>query len=172
MLREMRRQSVSTSFVTRFGIALRIIGNVAKRVSRHVGSMQPDREVACIGAGLPEAFDLVPVPLAVVSGREIVHANPACITFLGYQNEKWITKPVTAVFPRLGGSGQLFPARALIVRRRDGSEFQATVTTSECVFNHAPALVAAIVERRDEDDLNRDRIELTHFSRVCALGKR
>ncbi|WP_167338365.1 sensor histidine kinase [Paraburkholderia oxyphila] len=146
-----------------------------------------DCKAPCIESGLRDALDLVPVALFAIDERDqIVYANPPAAALFGYRREALVARSVTVLFPELcvrdmlaalerasvsAGSRPELASHALIAKRCDGGGVPVAARTSACVVDGARALLMAIAERNDAEELHRSRQELTHLTRISALGE-
>ncbi|RKP43626.1 PAS domain S-box protein [Trinickia fusca] len=129
------------------------------------------------------------VPVAVVgigqSGR-IEFLNATARELFGYGSKELTGMSVSLLISELQLAGSQVawnnpspnPAALAVptmqtfsAKRRDGTEFPAEVTTRRCDIDGVPTLLAVIVDRSERYELHRNRQELAHLTRICALGE-
>ncbi|UXU85288.1 ATP-binding protein [Burkholderia sp. S-53] len=133
-----------------------------------------------------DALDRVPVAIVGFNERtEIAFANEQARALFGYGGDAMIGASERLLFPECPASvtysvpaqavssapppGQTM--QAMVAKRSDGSEFPADVLTSACRIDGAPTRLAVIVDRSERNELQRNRQELAHLSRISALGE-
>jgi two-component system, LuxR family, sensor kinase FixL len=169
-------------------------GPILRRITRLATNMPripkwARRKVQCrrkVASRQLDAFEHVPVAIICVTQRgEIVFANSRATKLFGYGSDALRNAPVSLLFPALTAkdalaeTGRLAPRhlwpasmeQTVIARRKDGVEFPAEVTTSECRIDDVQIGLAAIVDRSERFELYRNRQELAHLTRVSALGE-
>ncbi|VWC69444.1 two-component regulatory system, sensor kinase protein [Burkholderia lata] len=138
-------------------------------------------------APMRDALELVPVAIVGFSMQaEIVFANAKARTLFGYRVDELIGMSERGLFAGClvdtardarEQAVSLAPAplgqtmQTVVAKRRDGVEFPADVTTSECSVDGMPTRLAVIVDRSERLELHRNRQELAHLTRVSALGE-
>jgi two-component system sensor kinase FixL len=118
---------------------------------------------------------------------QIVFANAVTEKLFGYSKEELIGESATALVPALQTSvhaakpaGVTFPApaaggaagggRDLVARRKDGTEFPAEITANPVSSRSEPCTLTVVIDRTERYELQRNRQELTHLTRVSTLG--
>ncbi len=114
---------------------------------------------------------------------QIVFANAVTEKLFGYSKEELIGESATALVPALQTSfhaakpaGVTFPApaagggRDLVARRKDGTEFPAEITANPVSSRSEPYTLTVVIDRTERYELQRNRQELTHLTRVSTLG--
>jgi two-component system sensor kinase FixL len=134
-----------------------------------------------------EVLDVVPVALLGIDQRDakVIYANPQAAELFGCECAKLIGEFASALFPELhheGGFGlaEMFQAdhristthvqRTVIASRSSKSALSVAVTTSLLWLDGASVCLAAIVDKSDRYALHHNFNELTHLTRVSALG--
>lgn len=177
-----------SGFGRRLSPLLRSVGHLAAHVAWPVRHMTTARDASQhAAAGVPEVLDRVPVALIAIGRHDkVAYANPQAAALFGYPPDELVAQSCAKLFPESGAgnapattSRASAPAdarpagvaRTLVAKRRDGGDIPVTVTTSTLVFDGEPALLMAIVDRSDAYELHRGRQELTHLTRISALGE-
>jgi len=137
-------------------------------------------------ASVRDALELVPVAIVgfdVQAG--IGFANAQARAMFGYRADELIGRSEHDLFPGLF-SDTAPEARApvmshaqsvgqttqtVVAKRRDGGVFPAEVTTSTSRVDGMPTRLAVIVDCSERVELNRNRRELAHLTRISALGE-
>ncbi len=137
---------------------------------------------------LRETFDDVPVAIIGIGQRdEIVFANSRATELFGYGSDTLDNTPISVLFPGLhakeapgggqdllSGAAHCWPAfreQVVVARHKDSSAFTAEVTTGGCRLGDRQVRLAVIVDGSARLELHRNRQELTHLTRVSALGE-
>jgi two-component system, LuxR family, sensor kinase FixL len=136
---------------------------------------------------LSDVFNLVPVALLGIDQRDenVVYANDLATELFGYDKSELIGRPACSLFPGLrSGNGfglpdilaqglNVFsgPEQTVVASRSTGHELPVLVTGTRLQLNGVPIYLAAIVNRTEQYGLNRNLGELTHLTRVSALGE-
>lgn len=150
-----------------------------KRIKRSVPSHA--------GAPIRAALEVVPVALIGIDKRgAIAFVNEKASALFGYRSEELIGASASLLIPewsaRDASAAPLEPVpqpdrttahtmQTLIARRRDGTEFPAELSTSHCRVDGVATQFTAIVERSERYELQRNRQELAHLTRISALGE-
>jgi len=169
------------------GRAVGFVAGAAERLPSVIKRIKPRYIVRRTMAPMRDAFGCVPVAIIGV-GRSgtIGFANAKAAELFGYSGEELIGAPLDLLIPELkladsravadnrlsGQTAMAAPAlSAFTAKRRDGTEFPAEVTTSQCDVDGAPTQLALIVDRSERYELHRNRQELAHLTRISALGE-
>ncbi|WGS45517.1 ATP-binding protein [Burkholderia sp. JSH-S8] len=156
--------------------ALRRASDAAARIpwfGKHLKSDSDHRETA---TPMRDAFERVPVAIVGFNERdEIVFANEKARVLFGYRGDALTGASARTLFPDCAARVECnVPAQSMqsrVARRSDGAEFPAEVTTSACRVDGAPTRLAVIVDRSERVELQRNRQELAHLTRISALGE-
>ncbi|WP_158061917.1 sensor histidine kinase [Burkholderia catarinensis] len=138
-------------------------------------------------ASVRDALELVPVAIVGFDVRAgIGFANAQARAMFGYRADELIGRSERDLFPgsladtapdarepvmphALASAGQM--TQTVVAKRRDGGEFPAEVTTSMSRVDGMPTRLAVIVDCSERVELNRNRRELAHLTRISALGE-
>ncbi|MHA7679679.1 two-component system sensor histidine kinase NtrB [Cupriavidus sp. PET2-C1] len=138
----------------------------ATRESRH------DESVRHMLASLPFAI-LMTDP----RGR-ILLANAGAEKLFGYCRDELIGACADALVPGLQGdtgavrfSRQAGGTHDQFARRKDGTEFPVEITVNDASFDEEPLMLAVVIDRTERYELQRNRQELAHLTRVSTLGE-
>ena len=132
-------------------------------------------------------LELLPFAILVTNLHgEIVLANAASEKLFGYSRAELIGASAGALVPGLldgahaalqidtasahalrtvGGSCNIFG------RRKDGTEFPAEITTSPLTSHSEALMLTVVIDRTERHELQRNRQELAHLTRVSTLGE-
>lgn len=142
--------------------------------------LQRDETLRCVLERLPFA-----ILLTNALGR-IVLANTAVQKLFGYSQDELIGAPANALVPGLHGDanparqGEAVAApppraigstRDLSARRKDGTEFPAEITANHASSDGDPLTLTVVIDRTEHYELQRNRQELAHLTRVSTLGE-
>ena len=169
------------------GQAVRVVADVAERLPSIITRIKPRYKVRRATAPMRDALECVPVAIIGISrSGTIGFANAKAAELFGYGCEQLIGSPPGLLIPELGLTDSLAVADsplleheakavpeldAFTAKRRDGTEFPAEVTTSQCDLDGVPTQLAVIVDRSERYELHRNRQELAHLTRISALGE-
>jgi two-component system, LuxR family, sensor kinase FixL len=169
------------------GQAVRFVAGTAERLPWIAKRGKPRYIIRRATAPMRDALECVPIAIVGVGQSGTIGlANAKAAELFGYRCEELIGAPTNLLLPELGLTDLLAAAdssrmaqetmatptpQALTAKRRDGTEFPAEVTTSECDVDGAPTQLAVIVDRSERSELHRNRQELTHLTRISALGE-
>ncbi|WP_441628100.1 sensor histidine kinase [Cupriavidus sp. 2MCAB6] len=114
----------------------------------------------------------------------IVLANASVATLFGYRQDELIGASADALVPGLQGdpvrrAGAVDAplawatggTRDLFARRKDGTEFPAEITANRAWSDDDPLTLTVIIDRTERYELQRNRQELAHLTRVSTLGE-
>ncbi|KVP44329.1 hypothetical protein WJ88_28625 [Burkholderia ubonensis] len=159
---------------------------MAARIPWFGKRQKPDRDRRETAHPMRDALERVPVAIVGFNERnEIVFANERARTLFGYGGDALIGAFGRMVFPDCPGNvacnlpaqlAQSAPPpwqtmQSVVARRSDGAEFPAEVTTSECHIDGVPTRLAVIVDCSERVELNRNRRDFAHLTRISALGE-
>jgi two-component system sensor kinase FixL len=117
---------------------------------------------------------------------QIVLANAATAELFGYSHDELIGAPADVLVPALRTHFHATqptditlarPVRAagrghdLVARRKDGKQFPAEITANPILSNGESYTLTVVVDRTDRYELQRNRQELAHLTRVSTLGE-
>ena len=137
------------------------------------------------------AVEASPNAIVMINGQgQIVLVNAQTEKLFGYTGDELIGQPVETLVPerfravhpayREGffaapGARAMGAGRELFARRKDGSEFLVEIGLNPIESADGVFVLTAIVDiterKRAESELQRNREELTHVTRVSALGE-
>jgi two-component system sensor kinase FixL len=164
-------------------LALRLASTAAERIAWFGKRIRPDGGSRGTTAPMRNTLDLVPVAIVGIDERnEIAFANGKARELFDYRDIDLHAASAMQLFPEWSDhalsaetepNAQASGTRTLqtLARRRDGVEFLAEVTTSQCRIDGAPMRLAAVVDRSERDELHHHRREIAHLARVSALGE-
>ncbi|QCP52625.1 PAS domain S-box protein [Trinickia violacea] len=169
------------------GQACRFVAGVAERLPSIIKRIQPRSVARRATAPMRNTLECVPVAIIGIRRSGVIgFANAKAAELFGYPGEALIGAPLDLLIPELKPADWLAVADpplskpaamaapvqgAFTAKRRDGSEFPAEVTTSQCDVDGTPTQLAAIVDRSERYELHRNRQELAHLTRISALGE-
>jgi two-component system sensor kinase FixL len=129
------------------------------------------------------------LPFAVLvtdQNGEIVFANAGAQMLFGYRREELtggfldtlipgLREGVDAVRQSVASPGHAIRAvggtRDVFARRKEGTEFPAEITTNPVAVNDAAFKVTVVIDRSERYELQRNRQELAHLTRISTLGE-
>lgn len=133
------------------------------------------------------ALELLPFAILMISQHgQIVLANAASANLFGYSNAELIGAPADVLVPALqthfhtAKPADITLARPvrtaggghdIVARRKDGREFPAEITANPILSNGESYTLTVVIDRTDRYELQRNRQELTHLTRVSTLGE-
>jgi two-component system sensor kinase FixL len=86
-----------------------------------------------------------------------------------------LSEGVVAVPQSAASPGHAIPAvggtRDVFARREEGTEFPAEITTNPVAVNDAAFKVTVVIDRSERYELQRNRQELAHLTRISTLGE-
>lgn len=134
-----------------------------------------------------EALAILPFAILMLGERGLmVMVNPQTAKLFGYECDEIIGKPVELLVPDLHFDGNVplgadppalqqlccvAPSRELSARRKDGTEFPVEIGLGAFRFDDDDVTLAFIIDRTDRFELQRNRQELTHLTRVSTMGQ-
>jgi PAS domain S-box-containing protein len=141
-------------------------GNLPETSRDATRQPQRDETLRCVLERLPFA-----ILLTNALGR-IVLANAAVARLFGYSQDELIGASANALVPGLHGDA--IPARqgeTVSARRKDGTEFPAEITANHASSDGDPLTLTVVIDRTEHYELQRNRLELAHLTRVSTLGE-
>ncbi|WP_254615753.1 sensor histidine kinase [Cupriavidus basilensis] len=122
---------------------------------------------------------LLPFAILMTNPRgQILLANAGAEKLFGYRQDELIDTSAHALVPGLrGDTGTVRLSRPAggthdqFARRKDGTEFPAEITTNDASFDGEPLLLTVVIDRTERYELQRNRQELAHLTRVSTLGE-
>ncbi|MDW3684308.1 PAS domain-containing sensor histidine kinase [Cupriavidus sp. CV2] len=128
---------------------------------------------------LRDMLALLPFAILMTNPRgQILLANAGAEKLFGYRRDELIGASADALVPGqqadtgaarlprpVGGTRDQF------ARRKDGTEFPAEITTNDASFDGEPLLLTVVIDRTERYELQRNRQELAHLTRVSMLGE-
>lgn len=123
-----------------------------------------------------DVIDYLPIAIMVADwGGRIVRVNASAIKLLGYSREELIETPLDILIPwrttATNALNDIGDQSESVFRRKDGSEFPAEITVSAMSRDGAAGSLVSIVDRTERHELQRNRMQLAHLTRVSALGE-
>jgi two-component system sensor kinase FixL len=134
-----------------------------------------------------EALALLPISILMLDERgRILMVNPQTARLFGYECDQLIGKPVGLLVPALRAdtdvplradlfalpeSHERTPLRELSARRNNGTEFQVEISLNAFRFDDGSVTLAIIVDRTERYELERNRRDLAHLTRVSTVGQ-
>lgn len=173
-------------------------GHAAASVRGHaydteVGSRELNHshaEVAVRGSGeayFREALALLPISVLVLGERGLIlMVNPQTARMFGYECEALIGKPVEVLVPAVRvdttvphWAGQFSldesrdgpPLHEYSARHSNGTQFQVEIGLKAFHFDEARVTLAFIIDRTERSELERNRRDLAHLTRVSTVGQ-
>ncbi len=132
-------------------------------------------------------LELLPFAILMTSQHgQIVLANAVSEKLFGYARGELIGTSADALAPALRDSfhsmqpgdihvppppGATRRARDLVARRRDGTEFPAEITMNAISSGGDPCTLMVVIDRTERYELQRNRQQLAHLTRVSTLGE-
>ena len=130
-------------------------------------------------------LELLPFAILMTNAHgRIVLANASVATLFGYRQDELIGASADALVPGLQGdpvrrAGAVDAplawatggTRDLFARRKDGTEFPAEITANRAWSDDDPLTLTVIIDRTERYELQRNRQELAHLTRVSTLGE-
>ncbi|WP_084909539.1 PAS domain-containing sensor histidine kinase [Burkholderia ubonensis] len=177
-----RREPRGEGFLEHAGLhippALRRASDAAARIPWFGKRLKSDPDHRQTATPMRDALERVPVAIVGFNERdEIVFANEKARALFGYHGDALTGASGRMLFPDCHASVEcnvpppVQSMQSVVARRSDGAEFPAEVTTSECCVDGAPIRLAVVVDRSDRVELQRNRQELAHLTRISALGE-
>lgn len=136
---------------------------------------------------LRRTLELLPFAILMTNAHgRIVLANAGVETLFGYRQDELIGASADTLVPGLQGAtdparrartvhappaGATGGTRDLFARRKDGTEFPAEITANRTSSDGAPLTLTVIIDRTERYELQRNRQELAHLTRVSTLGE-
>ncbi|CAG4887480.1 Adaptive-response sensory-kinase SasA [Paraburkholderia saeva] len=163
------------------GVAARLRGLPRSRTNALAETSLPDSNVE-------DMMELLPLP-AVMLGEQgfIARANAQTATLLGYTPNELPGKHFRLLIPEANGIAHDVPAvssqnpargnhgaspsREQWARRSDGKDIRVDLSFETLRVNGRNMTLAFIVDRTDRYELNRNRQDLMHLSRVSTMGQ-
>jgi two-component system sensor kinase FixL len=134
-----------------------------------------------------EALALLPISILMVDERgRMLMVNPQTARLFGYECNQLIGKPVELLVPALHvdsdvplkadlfalpESHERTPLRELFARRNNGTEFQVEISLNAFRFDDDSVTLAIIIDRTERYELERNRRDLAHLTRVSTVGQ-
>ncbi|WP_080412637.1 ATP-binding protein [Burkholderia ubonensis] len=184
--RECRGEGIIAHACLHIPPMLRRASDAAVRIPWFGKRLKPNPDHRETATPMRDAFERVPVAIVGFSERnEIVFANENARALFGYNGDALTGASGRMLFPDsasvewIASAAQLAPRvppsaqsmQSVVARRSDGADFPAEVTMSECCVDGAPTRLAVIVDRSERVELQRNRQELAHLTRISALGE-
>ncbi|MGT2458556.1 sensor histidine kinase [Cupriavidus basilensis] len=132
-------------------------------------------------------LELLPFAILMTNAHgRIVLANAGVETLFGYRQDELIGASADTLVPGLQGAtdparrartvhappaGATGGTRDLFARRKDGTEFPAEITANRTSSDGDPLTLTVIIDRTERYELQRNRQELAHLTRVSTLGE-
>lgn len=132
-------------------------------------------------------LELLPFAILVTDQRgQIVFANAGTEKLFGYSREELIGRTGDTLIPGWrggmhvvgqGDGGGAHPVRAvsgirdMVARRKEGTEFPAEITTNPVSSDGEALMLTVVIDRTERYELQRNRQELAHLTRVSTLGE-
>ena len=136
---------------------------------------------------LGATLDLLPLAILVANPQgKILFANAAAEKLFGYSCEELRGVVANALIPALQLDACVADSaytdlalagrerdshRDLVARRRDGAEFPAEVTINPASWANAACALTIVIDRTERYELQRNRQQLAHLTRVSTLGE-
>jgi two-component system sensor kinase FixL len=136
-----------------------------------------------------DTLELLPFAVLMTDHHgQIILANAVTEKLFGYSKEELIGASANVLVPALQANfhaaqpvgitlAALVPAaggaRDLVARRRDGTEFPAEITANPISSGsepNTPYTLTVVIDRTERYELQRNRQELAHLTRVSTLG--
>lgn len=122
---------------------------------------------------------LLPFAVLMTNPRgQILLANAGAEMLFGYGQDELIGTSADALVPGLqGDTGTVRLSRPAggthdqFARRKDGTEFPAEITANNASFDGEPLMLTVVIDRTERYELQRNRQELAHLTRVSTLGE-
>jgi two-component system sensor kinase FixL len=149
----------------------------------HAGALERDSGEAYFR----EALALLPISILMLDERGLMlMVNPQTARLFGYECDELICKPVELLVPALHVGSQvplragLFgspqshertPLHELSARRSNGTEFQVEIGLNAFHFDDDSVTLAFIIDRTERYELERNRRDLAHLTRVSTVGQ-
>ncbi|WP_458763332.1 sensor histidine kinase [Cupriavidus basilensis] len=129
--------------------------------------------------GVRGMLALLPFAILMTNPRgQILLANAGAEKLFGYRQDELIGASADALVPGLrGDTGAVRLSRPAggthdqFARRKDGTEFPAEITANDASFDGEPLLLTVVIDRTERYELQRNRQELAHLTRVSTLGE-
>lgn len=185
-----RREPLGEGIVAHAGLhippVLRRASDAAARIPWFGKRLKPDPDHRETATPMRDAFEHVPVAIVGFNERNgIAFANERAMALFGYHGDALTGAAGRMLFADCPASvewnarAQVAPRmqppvpsmQSMMARRSDGAEFPVEVTTSECCVDGVPTRLAVIVDRSERVELQRNRQELAHLTRISALGE-
>lgn len=163
------------------GVAARLCGLPRSRANMPAEAGRPDSHIE-------DLIDLLPVP-ALILGEQglIAKANAQTAVLFGYASRDLPGKHFGLLIPEANdvaheisaasngtsthGNPVASPARERLARRSDGSDIRVDLSIETLRVDGRDMTFAFVVDRTDQYELNRNRQDLTHLTRVSTMGQ-
>jgi two-component system, LuxR family, sensor kinase FixL len=118
-----------------------------------------------------EAIGFLPVAIVIVDGKGLmVMVNEQTAKLFGYSLDELVGQPLERLLPDVGLERSNAALYELSARRKDGTETHVEIGTAVMPFD-ASLTLAFIVDRTERYELNRNRRDLAHLTRVFTIGQ-
>jgi two-component system sensor kinase FixL len=134
-----------------------------------------------------DALGLLPISIVMLGERgQMLMVNPQTARLFGYECDELIGKPVELLVPGLHvdshvpmragwlasqASGDRTALHELSARRNNGTEFQVEIGLNAFHFDDDSVTLAFIIDRTERFELERNRRDLAHLTRVSTVGQ-
>jgi two-component system sensor kinase FixL len=134
-----------------------------------------------------EALALLPISIVILGERGLMlMVNPQTAKLFGYESAELIDKPIDMLVPALRfgadaplaagrfalpGAADKMPLHELSARHNNGTEFQVEVGLNAFHFGDESVTLAFIIDRTERYELERNRRDLAHLTRVSTVGQ-
>jgi two-component system sensor kinase FixL len=170
-------------------------GAATHRCSRTGDYGTPQRQASHSVMGEPglredsfrDLWELLPLGILMLDDQsEILIANVRTQKLFGYEGGQLVGQSISVLVPQLRVNDKSFyrdgflstsqalpsgPARSLLARRRDGSEFPVEIGLRQSSFKDDVVILVFIEDKTDHYELLRNQRDLAHLTRVSTMGE-